>query len=386
MHRDITEMHHLQREVVNQKNLIENIIDSAPVVMALIDMDGKPIIENKAYRLLADQAGGTEPAELFLDALREILGDDLVSACEEERQLSNFEVLLPGREGVQPRWFSCSGRWVREFELSAESYFETRRQNALLLLCNDITGLKRQVEQVRMSQVQARVAELEMGRRTNEVIEGALYQLQGPLNIMKSYVEMLRRQGDTMQPMTFAIDEALSSGHQAADALRHALSSAAPAVQAPVNINQVIRDALIISADRLSANGIVVDWRPQSALPLVYGAETELLMLLRILLENAVTAVGEPGAHGRDVRIDTQLTHDGMIEICIKDSGPGIDRSDQAKCFEPFYSGWKKCKGRSGMGLVIAKQIAGELQGDIKIDHLQRTGATVCVYLPSSKT
>lgn len=386
MHRDITETHHLQGEVQNQKNLIETIIDSAPVVMALIDMKGHVLIENRAYRTLAAELKQLSPAALFLAALSGNLGDDLESALAEERSLSGIEVRIDGAEGRRPRWFSCSGRWVREFELAADNYFESRRQNALLLVCSEITSLKTQYEQVRLNHVRARMAEFELSRRTQEITEAALYQLQGPLNIMQAFIDLAQRQEGEHQKMRAALEEALASGRAAARSLRHALPSRVPLLQAPLNVNQLIRDVLVISADRLSAAGVIVDWQPQPELPLVYGVESAVQILIRALLDNAITAVGEPGAFAREVRIDSRSTGDGFVEICLGDSGPGVDRQLRAKCFEPFYSAWQRRTGSAGMGLAIARQIAGELGGDIRFEERRGAGCTICALLPSGRS
>ena len=385
MHRDITEMHHLQRKVENQKNLIETILDSAPVVMALVDTSGKVILDNHAYKCLAADMRGIEPAEFFLKAFSGVLGDDLENACAEERTLSHMEVCLEPSNSNLARWFSCSAVWVREFELSADSYFDTHRQNALLIVCNEVTDLKRQYQDVRLNAVRANVAELEMSRYANELIEGAIHQLNGPLNVIQALSDMRRRRACEGLDMSLALDEALKSGRLAMDRLRMSLPPVTKEVLSPVNINNVIRDVLVLSSDRLSANGIVVDWRPDNDLPLVYGTENLLRILLKVVLDNAITAVGEPMAHGREVRVNAVPDDDGVIEISVRDSGPGIDRSETTKIFEPFYSRWSRRQRRAGMGLVVAQQIVGELGGDLRIDRHTPTGCTVRISLPTCR-
>ena len=385
MHRDITEMHHLQRRVENQKNLIESILDSAPVVMVLLDTSGKVILENKAYRTLASDMRDVDPAAFFLAELAPLLGEDLVSACAEETTLSGIEVCFDPKGVFGSRWFSCSAIWVREFELAADTYFESLRQNALLLVCNEITSLKWQYEQVRLHAVRAQMAELELRRGTSEIIEGALYQLQGPMNVVQAMGGMLKRREGEDSHLGFAIDEALSSGHEAIERLRLSMPPARQLVLAPVNLNQVVRDVLVLSANRLSASGVVVDWRPERELPSVYGHENLLRILIKLLLDNAITAVGEPDAHARDIRITLRLNADELIEIYVRDHGPGVDRVIRSKIFEPFFSGWSRKHRGAGMGLAIAQQIVAELGGDMYVDTTHQPGFGMCVALPVCK-
>ncbi len=50
MHRDVTEMHRLERVVRNQKKLIESVIDAAPMAFALLDQTGRVILDNQEIR------------------------------------------------------------------------------------------------------------------------------------------------------------------------------------------------------------------------------------------------------------------------------------------------------------------------------------------------
>ncbi|HOV04583.1 MAG TPA: nitrogen fixation negative regulator NifL [Kaistiaceae bacterium] len=384
LHRDITEMHHLQRKVENQKNLIESILDSAPVAIVLIDLKGAVLVGNRAYRRLAADMAGIEPAGYFIGQLRAQLGGDLVDASAEERTFAGAEVRWPQGGGWGGRWFSCSSQWVREFELSADTYFETKVQDAMLLVISEITGLKRQYEQTRFMAVHSQMTDLEMRLTTREMIDGALYQLQGPLNIIQAMAGMLQRRDGEDAHLLHAVDEAMSSGNRAMERLRVSLPPLSREVMSPVNLNQVIRDVLVLSADRLSASGIVVDWQPDRDLPPVFGQENLLRILIKVFVDNAITAVGEPGARSREVRVSTAADEE-FIQLCVRDGGPGIDRAARSNVFEPFYSGWTRSPRSAGMGLAIAQQILTELGGDVEIEVTQPHGSAIRIWLPSCR-
>ena len=56
MHRDVTEEHRLQRGFAHQKALIETVLDTAPVVVAVMDPTGKVLLDNQEYKkLLGDE-------------------------------------------------------------------------------------------------------------------------------------------------------------------------------------------------------------------------------------------------------------------------------------------------------------------------------------------
>ena len=52
MHRDVTEEHRLQKQVENQKVLIESMVDAAPVAVALLDTEGSVVLDNQEYKKL----------------------------------------------------------------------------------------------------------------------------------------------------------------------------------------------------------------------------------------------------------------------------------------------------------------------------------------------
>ena len=52
VYRDVTAMHHLEQQVHYQKALIESMVDAAPAVIALLDENGRVILDNHEYKKL----------------------------------------------------------------------------------------------------------------------------------------------------------------------------------------------------------------------------------------------------------------------------------------------------------------------------------------------
>ncbi len=113
-------------------------------------------------------------------------------------------------------------------------------------------------------------------------------------------------------------------------------------------------------------------------LPRLEADPGRLRQLLNNLLRNALEASGDghcliqvSTARGRDRYAD-------MIELCIRDNGPGFDEAMLSQVFEPYVS--TKPRG-SGLGLAIVKKIVEEHNGMISArneDH----GARITVRLP----
>ena len=103
-------------------------------------------------------------------------------------------------------------------------------------------------------------------------------------------------------------------------------------------------------------------------------------VLLNILLNGLDALAGMPG----DRRRLTVLTaaDNGVVDVAVRDSGPGISEASMAEIFEPFVS--TKSNGM-GMGLAIARSIVEAHHGRIVASNNPDRGATIRFSLPTSR-
>ena len=115
-------------------------------------------------------------------------------------------------------------------------------------------------------------------------------------------------------------------------------------------------------------------------------ADPDLLEeVLVTVLDNAVHALREPGAHPRlAVGVGTD---GGATTIEIRDGGPGIPEDVLAHVFEPFFT---TRSGGTGLGLSVSKGIVEQLGGRLEIESGACDGsddgpwgAAVRIVLPS---
>jgi len=369
LHRDITDRHELEKRALNQKTLIESIVDSAPVAMAFLGRDGKVALDNNAYRCLMADFKGNEPAGQVLSALADRIGADFDEAMERGCNFTNVELRfdVPGRS--EARWFACSGTWVRESDTTAETYFEDREMRGLLLVFHELTASRRQFEMARTKMVHALMAEQQLNASVREIIEAAIYQLQKPLNLVAAAIGVLDRQGEGTLALRGALDEALGDGNEALERLRLAIPSQSDEAVGPINMNEIVRDVLDVSTDRFLTSGVLVNWQPTPVLPKVPARANAMRTLVKSLVDNAVDAVAEPGNFRREVDIVTKAYDDGTVEISIEDKGPGLPEDLRLKVFEPFFTGWRRHRGHTGMGLTLAQQTIADQGGGITLEN-----------------
>lgn len=385
MHRDITAMHRLECEVKNQKALIESVVDAAPMVIALLDVDDRVVLDNHEYKKLQADLGMAEPAPMLMTAIRAGLESEAVNG----RRNSGYVFLdrevrldLPG--GKAPRWFSCSGSPVHEDDSGADAFFAGGGRNYLLLVAKEITGLRAEQEKGRVAALQVVMAEEDRVSALRESLSAATFRLEGPLNMMASVVGMLARRNGEADPMAVALAGAMASGQQALAELRAMVPAETREPSGAINVNELLRDVLDLSTRRLLASGVSVAWKPQAMLPTLQGYPNKLRAMFKALIDNAIEAMSARGWRERELTLITRAQLGG-IEIVIEDSGPGIPPAQQLKVFEPFYTTKRESTGQSGhlgTGLSAAQQTAADHGGTIEIDPGKAAGCRVRVLLP----
>jgi nitrogen fixation negative regulator NifL len=388
MHRDVTEVHRLERQVQNQKAMIESVVDAAQVAICLLDEHDRVVLDNQEYKKLIGDLG-REPASTLLTRLREQMGAEFDTARTRRRAVRNREVRVE-RHGQATRWFACAISWFEEQDASADAFYEPTRRHYLLLTAQDISEIKRQQEAIRINSLAALLAEQERIQSLRETLAGAIYQLEGPLNTMTAAVRLLERrrgsEGNGEDAIDMAMDTALRDSRAALETLRACMPDQAAETIQPLNLNEVLRDVLKMSTAALLAAGVIVEWQPAPDLPAVNGGATQIAALFRQLLANAIEAMNERRTTDERVaRLSTQ-PHPDHVEVILEDTGPGIPAEWRYKVFEPFFTTKGTERGHLGMGLSMAQDTVARHGGLIDIDPEYRNGCRVRVQLPVTRS
>ncbi len=96
------------------------------------------------------------------------------------------------------------------------------------------------------------------------------------------------------------------------------------------------------------------------------------------VLNNLTRNAAEAGA--RHVAISARET-DRIIEIRIRDDGPGIAARAREKLFRPFEGSVRA--GGTGLGLAIARELAQENGGDLSLVETGEDGTEFRLTLPA---
>jgi nitrogen fixation negative regulator NifL len=385
MHRDITQTHEAEKRVVNQKLLIESVINSSPIAMVVIDDQDRVILDNHNYKALVSDLDKGEPANYFLKLLREEMGDLWGTLQANEQGFNNREFRIEGKGSRRARWFSCAGNWFRENEVHVEAFFDETSRQYLILTITDITRQRRQMEELHIQTLKTVMAEDERVRSIKETLLGAIHQIQMPMNQIRAAEQILKHKGDAQNAGLLQILQQIQqSGEEAITTMQNCVPDIVQPTLIMVNINQILHEVLLLCDQRIWGLGIEVQWQPQTELPCIPGSENRLRILFKQLIDNAIDAISESGTGEQRIRIRTD-SDDNLIFVCIEDTGPGIPVEKRSKVFEPFYSTRKTGSSQAGMGLVMAKEIISQHYGFIDIDPSYDQGCRFKISFPLNR-
>lgn len=389
MHRDVTEVHRLERQVQNQKTLIESVVDAAQVAIVLLDDQERVLLDNQEYKKLIGDLG-KEPATRLLAALRTQLGETFAKAYAQHRNIAAREVCIESSNKAT-RWFSCAVSWFEEQDVGADAFYEPLRRHYLLLTVQDISELKQQQEALRINGLRALLSEQERIQGLRETLAGAVYQLEGPLNMLNATANMLERRLSSSSSATFqggsemisvgALEGAIQKSREALETLRACIPEQSDAPLQLVDLNQLLSDVLKLMTASLLGAGIVVEWQPSVSPAIIAGHSAQLSNLFKQLVVNAIEAVYERRGGKRELRIVCNH-HGDHLEVFVEDSGPAIADELRYKVFQPFFTTKGASGEHLGLGLAMAQEVVIRHGGTIDIDPGFQQGCRLRVQLP----
>jgi signal transduction histidine kinase len=138
---------------------------------------------------------------------------------------------------------------------------------------------------------------------------------------------------------------------------------------------EVFNEMKVLAGGKISLKLVEIDQA------LVSGDRDRLKQVLINLISNAIHYTPAGGV----VSLSLSKTAE-IVQIAIKDTGPGIPAKDIPFIFDRFYRG-EKSRTRSkstgfGLGLSIAYWIVDMHQGSIDVDSQVGIGTTFIVRLP----
>jgi signal transduction histidine kinase len=185
------------------------------------------------------------------------------------------------------------------------------------------------------------------------------HELKQPLTAMitRSYTGLrwLDRAAPDLERAKAGLKQIADDGHRAAaviDSIRASFRNDAR-VRAPLDVNNLIEEAIALLQDDLEGHRISVKVEPSTRLLRVMGDRIQLQQVLLNLITNAIEAMATVDGP-RVLAVSSNVRDDGGVMIVIADTGTGIAAEDVQRVFNPLFT---TKSGGMGMGLSICRSI-----------------------------
>jgi signal transduction histidine kinase len=144
---------------------------------------------------------------------------------------------------------------------------------------------------------------------------------------------------------------------------------------APVALATIARRVLDDARPRADALGTSLLLEAGESLPEVLADETQVEVVLRNLVANAIDAASA----ARPGNVTLRITSDrpDALRACVSDSGPGVAEADAERIFEPFET--TRASGM-GIGLAVSRAIVEAHGGRLWVEP--GTHGVFCFTLP----
>ncbi|MFW5734536.1 MAG: sensor histidine kinase, partial [Oceanidesulfovibrio sp.] len=218
-----------------------------------------------------------------------------------------------------------------------------------------------------------------------ELAAGVAHEINNPLNGIVNYAEIIHEEDDPEVARELSA-KIIREGERVSRIVSKLLAFARTRTDdfEPVNVTEIVSDALQLLEGRMSREGVTLEVRVDDSVPRIRARAHEMRQVLLNLLNNALHAV----THGalspeRRIRVEArENTRDGrrFVDIHVIDNGHGIPASIMDRILTPFFTTKRDHEG-SGLGLSISHSIAEEHEGRLSItsEENRYTRATLSV-------
>jgi two-component system CheB/CheR fusion protein len=362
-------------QLQHERNFIDAILNTVGALILVIDTEERMVRFNTA----CNSTTGYD----FAEFLGRTEWQDLVPADEKDGVRWVTDRLRAGEDHIQHEnhWIHRDGSKRLIHWCNSVLRDEAGQLQYIIGTGIDITEQRRAENRARETLEEA--SRLQRLQTANELATLLAHELNQPLAAIATYAEAgLQLLGQTplaRDKLTRNLEQISKQSLRAGEAIRHmrAFVGRGRIDPVPLDLNAVLRSTSTLMKPKARTRGIGMTLDLDETLPPVMGVDVHIEQVLLNLLRNAIDAIRDSGMSSGSITVATRRV-DGMAQVNVIDSGPGIDAAMAEKVFEPFSS--RKEHGL-GVGLRISRSLIEAHGGRLWIEP-HRPGGIFHFVLP----
>lgn len=244
----------------------------------------------------------------------------------------------------------------------------------IIVVGEDVTEEHREMQRVGV--LQNELLHISRINAMGTMVSTIAHELNQPLTAIHNFATVAKtiveRGGDPNAALE-ALEGTISAALRAGDIIRNlrAMTTRRDVVREPILLEEALREAAGLATLGEPSARVAFDI-PQ--LVTVLGDKVLIQQVLFNLVRNALEA-----AQGAAVDVTIKVAErDDVVEVCVADTGPGIDWTVLPSVFDSFVT--TKAEG-TGIGLAISKAIVEAHGGEITARNGHERGAIFCFTL-----
>jgi signal transduction histidine kinase len=220
-----------------------------------------------------------------------------------------------------------------------------------------------------------------------ELLASVSHEFRSPLHIILGYLELAREGafGEYPDGLHDALDKVAWNAGSLLELVEDFLDLA-KLESGTVSVERLDVGALVrtlVGDNELLVNGRPITLRTEvpKAVPLVVADAAKLRVVVQNLLTNALKFT-ERG----DVVVTVESPLDGLVQIRVRDTGPGIPAESREAIFDLYRQlqpGDMRRRG-VGLGLALARRFARAMGGELGVESTVGVGSTFTLTLPAA--
>ena len=357
--------------------VLEQVLDSLPVGVWVLDGEGTIILGNPAARAIWGGARYVGLADLGIYRGWRVDTGEPIAAGEwgAARAITKGETSL----GEPVRIESFDG--VERTILSSAVPLRSLGGDVVgaILLHQDVTDQRKGEEALRRSEAQLRHAQ--KMEAVGQLAGGIAHDFNNLLTGILSYTDLVLEELRPGEPVRGDLEQIRHAAQRAAALTRQLLAFSRRQVlqQQVLSLNGCVAE-LDAMLRRLLGADVTLETELDPGLWYVQADPGQLEQVLVNLVVNARDAMP---AGGR-VTISTAnlpLSQGSYVTLGVSDTGTGMDGPTQARIFDPFFTTKEPGKG-TGLGLSTVYGIVEQSGGHITVESAPGQGSTFTIFLP----
>jgi two-component system, LuxR family, sensor kinase FixL len=200
-----------------------------------------------------------------------------------------------------------------------------------------------------------------------EMASALAHELNQPLSAIANYLKgakrlMDGRTDDDSKLVCGAMDKAAEQSLRAGQIIRRLRDFVArgESERRVESINKLIEEASALALVGAKEHGVRVRMQVDPGHDLIVADKVQIQQVLLNLFRNAIESVAQ--GTRRELQVSSRPSGDGMVEVAVADTGPGISPDIAAQLFQPLVT--TKPQGM-GVGLSISRTIIEAHGGQI---------------------